>query len=326
MPIALDDRPLTLIGRLRRELRVRRYSRRTEEAYVAWIRRFVRHCGLRHPRTLGGRDVSEFLTHLAVHNHVAASTQNQAVAALSFLYRHVLREPSPSMNDLVHAKRPHRLPSVLSRDEVKALVNELRGTTRLVAVLLYGSGMRLMEALTLRVKDIDSSSAVVTIRAGKGGKDRVTVLPRSIEAPLRVHLHEVRAQHVRDLRGGAGSVAMPTAMAQKLPRAAFAWEWQWVFPASRIGAGDEPGRRRRHHLHPTVVQRAVAEAARRAAIPRRVTCHTLRHSFATHLLQDGYDIRTIQELLGHRDVRTTMIYTHVLNCGGRTVNSPADKW
>jgi len=307
-------------------MRLRRLSARTEEAYVGWIKRFVRFHELRHPQTLGEPEVTAFLTHLAVQERVSGSTQNQALAALLFLYRDVFREPLPWLNEVVRARRPERLPSVLTREEVRLVLGEMRGTARLVALLLYGAGLRLMEALQLRVKDVDLERAVLTVRAGKGDKDRVTVLPRSAVAPLIGHLRDVRSMHGRDLRTGAGTVELPGALARKLAGAERSWEWQWVFPATRPYVDDRSGVRRRHHLHETVIQRAVTNAAGRAAIPKRVTCHTFRHSFATHLLEDGYDIRTIQELLGHRDVRTTMIYTHVLNRGGRAVNSPADGW
>ncbi len=307
-------------------MRLRRLSARTEEAYVGWIKRYARFHNLRHPRSLGEAEVTAFLTHLAVQARVSASTQNQALAALLFLYRDVFGEPLPWLSEVVRAKRPTRLPAVLTREEVRVVLAEVRGAARLVALLLYGAGLRLMEALQLRVKDLDLERAVLTVRAGKGDKDRITVLPRSAVAALRAHLLEVRLLHGRDLRSGAGAVVLPDALARKIPAAERAWEWQWVFPATRPYVDVRTGARRRHHLHETVVQRAVTDAARRGAIAKRVTCHTFRHSFATHLLEDGYDIRTIQELLGHRDVRTTMIYTHVLNRGGRAVNSPADSW
>lgn len=279
-----------------------------------WVRRFVRANGQRHPRTLGEREVSGFLTELAVRHRVAAATQNQALAALLFLYREVLREPRPWLQTLIHAKRPRRLPSVLTREEVRQVIGELRGVPKLVSLLLYGGGLRLSEALALRVKDLDLGTCVITIRGGKGEKDRVTVLPRAAVPSLRAHLEDTRRRHSADLRRGEGRVPLPDSLSRKLPFAERSWEWQWVFPG------------RRYHLHPTVVQRAVGAAARAARVAKRVSCHTFRHSFATHLLEDGYDIRTIQELLGHRDIRTTMLYTHVLNRGGRTVNSPADSW
>lgn len=321
-----DERKYSLVGMFRRQMRLRRLSPRTEEAYVAWVKRFVKFHGMRHPQALGEAEVTAFLTHLAVEARVSASTQNQALAALLFLYRAVLRTPLPSLNGVVPARRPSRLPSVLTREEVRQVASEIGGVPHLVVLLLYGAGLRLMEALTLRVKDLDLEQAMITVRGGKGDKDRVTVLPRSAVAPLAAHLREVSEQHRSDVRAGHGAVALPNALARKIPGAERAWAWQWVFPATRPYHDSATGAVRRHHLHETVIQRAVIEAARRAGISKRVTCHTFRHSFATHLLEDGYDIRTIQELLGHRDVRTTMIYTHVLNRGGRSANSPADNW
>lgn len=318
------ERSPKLLERVRDALQVRRRSPRTIEVYTAWVRRYVQFHGVRHPATMGAAEVSAFLTDLAVRGRVAASTQNQALAALLFLYRYVLAAPLPPIENVTMARRPQRLPSVLARDEVRALLAEMQGDARLVALVLYGGGLRLLEGLRLRVKDLDLERAVLTVRAGKGAKDRVSVLPRSAVPALRAHLARVRAQHALDLRGGAGHVELPDALRRKLPAASRAWEWQWVFPATRQYVDRVTGERRRHHLHETVVQREVSAAARRLGIPRRVTCHTLRHSFATHLLEDGYDIRSIQELLGHTDVRTTMIYTHVLNRGGRVVNSPAD--
>ena len=321
-----DERKYSLVGMFRRQMRLRRMSPRTEEAYVAWVKRFVKFHGMRHPQTLGEAGVTVFLTHLAVEARVSASTQNQALAALLFLYRDVLRAPLPWLNGVVPARRPSRLPSVLTREEVRRVAAEVGGVPHLVVLLLYGAGLRLMEALTLRVKDLDLEQAMMTVRGGKGDKDRMTVLPRSAVAPLTAHLRQAAEQHRRDLRAGHGTVALPDALTRKIPGAQRAWAWQWVFPATRLYRDSVTGEIRRHHLHETVIQRAVIDAARRAAISKRVTCHTFRHSFATHLLEDGYDIRTIQELLGHRDVRTTMIYTHVLNRGGRAVNSPADNW
>jgi integron integrase len=315
----------SLLGRVRAALEVRRRSPRTIEAYRSWVRRYVQFHTLRHPSTMGAAEVAEFLTDLAVRRRVSASTQNQALAALTFLYRDVLHQPLETAGvDVVAARRPQRLPNVLAREDVARVLAAMRGMPRLVALLLYGGGLRLMEALSLRVKDLDLTRAVVTVRAGKGNRDRVTVLPRNAVGPLRVHLQAVRRLHVRDLRAGAGFVELPEALRRKLPDASRSWEWQWVFPASRTYRCTETGERRRHHLHETVVQRAVSDAGRRAGLSMRVTCHTFRHSFATHLLENGYDIRSIQELLGHHDVRTTMIYTHVLNRGGRAVNSPAD--
>ena len=314
-----------LLDRLRRVLRTRHYSARTETAYVAWVRRYVRFHGLTHPAALGERDVEAFLSHLAVTHRVAPSTQNQALAALLFLYRDVLALPIAVPEHTVRAKAHPRLPVVLSRDEVREVLGRLRGTPALVALLLYGSGLRLLECLTLRVKDVDVAGGEILVRAGKGGKDRRTVLPDSARAPLAAQLAITRRLHDRDLARGRGRVALPHALAAKLPAAAREWRWQWLFPARRAYADAATGERMRHHLHESAMQRAMALAVRASGIQKRATCHTLRHSFATHLLEDGYDIRTVQELLGHADVRTTMIYTHVLNRGGRGVRSPADR-
>jgi integron integrase len=327
MDPALDRRnqgPYSLLGRLRAMIRVRHLSPRTAEAYELWVRRYVLFHGKRHPNLLGGKDVAAFLTHLAVQQHVAASTQNQALAALLFLYEYVVGTPLGRVEGIVAAKRPVRLPSVLSRDDVRLLLDELRGTPRLAALVMYGGGLRLMECLTLRIKDLDLERGMLIIREGKGGNDRPGVLPRAAVPELRAHLLRVQALFRRDLRNGWAGVALPDSYARKAPSAAKSWEWQWVFPATRQYRERESGLLRRHHLDPSVVQRAVQEASARALPGRRATCHTLRHSFATHVLEQGYDIRTIQELLGHRDVRTTMIYTHVLNRGGRPINSPLD--
>ncbi|MBI3504700.1 MAG: integron integrase [Proteobacteria bacterium] len=319
----LPEGPISLLGRLRNTLRMRQLSPRTEEAYVSWVRQYVVFHAKRHPHLMGEREVAAFLTHLAVERKVAASTQNQALAALLFLYGQVLRQPLGTVGEALAAKRPARLPVVLTRDEVKRLVAELRGQSQLVAMVMYGGGLRLMEALQLRVKDLDFEREIVTVRGGKDGRDRVTVLPRAVIPRLKAYLLRVRKLHAADLRRGGGATVLPEAYVRKAPNAPRAWGWQWVFPATRLYR-DAEGRLRRHHLHETVLQRAVAEAGRRAIPEKRVTCHALRHSFATHLLERGYDIRTIQELLGHRDVRTTMIYTHVLNRGGRAVDSPLD--
>jgi integron integrase len=314
----------TLFGEVHRIMRLQRLSPRTERAYVFWTRAFVRFHGGRHPRELGTAEVTMFLSHLAEERNVAASTQNQALAALLWVYRCVLGVPLGPFDDLVRAKRPHRVPVVLTAGEVRAVLDQLVGPARIVASLLYGSGLRLMEALTLRVKDLDFGRGEITVRGGKGGRDRRTMLSRSAVAPLTAHLERVRELHDRDLRNGGGRVDLPDAFGRKHPGAAGAWEWQWVFPATRTYRDQATGEPRRHHLHPSMIQRAVSQAARQARLTKRVGCHTFRHSFATHLLESGYDIRTVQELLGHRDVRTTMIYTHVLNRGGLGVRSPAD--
>ncbi len=313
-----------LLDRVHEAVRIRHYSRRTEKAYTSWIRRFVLFHGKRHPQEMGEAEITAFLSDLATRRKVAASTQNQALSALLFLYRDVLGHDLPWLDGIVRAKRPQRVPVVLSRGETRALLERMHGTSWLAASLLYGAGLRLLEALRLRIKDVDPERNELTVRRGKGAKDRRTLLPGSLKRPLAAHLGRVSRQHAADLACGAGSVALPEGIARKYPRAAWEWGWQWVFPATRQYRDRETGQRRRHHLHESVVQRAVKRAAREAGLTKPATCHTLRHSFATHLLEDGYDIRTIQELLGHKDLATTMIYTHVLNKGGRAVRSPLD--
>lgn len=315
--------PPRLLPRVHAALRARHYSRRTEEAYVGWIKRFIFFHGKKHPSSMGGDEVNTFLTSLAVDDHVSAATQNQALCALLFLYREVLREPLPWLDELVRARRPFRVPVVLTPEEVKHLLDHLTGTTRLIALLLYGSGLRLLECLQLRVKDVNFARHEVFVRDTKGKRDRVTTLPRSAEPLLQEHLAKCRALHERDLAAGHGNVIVPTALARKLPYAPKDWTWQWVFPA-RTRWRDRDGTEYRHHLHETVMQRAIRAAVVSAGFDKRITCHTLRHSFATHLLERGQDIRTVQELLGHRDVATTMIYTHVLRLGAKAVRSPAD--
>jgi integron integrase len=292
---------------------------------LAWIRRFIFFHGKRHPAEMGAPEITKFLSSLAVEGNVAASTQNQALSALLFLYRDVLEQDLPWLDDVVRAKRPARLPVVLTRDEVRTLLLQMHGVPRLMAMLLYGAGLRLLECAHLRVKDVDFARSQLVVRSGKGDKDRVTMLPAVVRAELTRHLEAVKQQHEMDLRHGAGWVELPSALARKYPNAGREWPWQWVFPATRIYVERATGQRRRHHLHESVLQRAVREALMKAAIPKRASCHTFRHSFATHLLEDGHDIRTVQELLGHRDVNTTMIYTHVLNRGPAGVQSPADR-
>ena len=313
-----------LLDRVRLAIRARHYSRRTENAYVGWIRRFIVFHGKRHPAEMGAEEVTRFLTHLASVGHVSSSTQNQALSAILFLYLEVLRVALPWLDGVVRAKRPQRLPVVLDRDEVTALLAELHGVPWMMAALLYGAGLRLLECCRIRIKDIDLTRREILVRDGKGRKDRLTVLPAKVRAPLSAHLQRVHVLHEDDQRGGAGTVELPDAIGRKYPGASREWGWQWVFPATRSYIDRATGESRRHHLHESVLQRAVKEAALRAGIPKPATCHSLRHSFATHLLKEGYDIRTIQELLGHRDVSTTMIYTHVLNRGGRGVRSPLD--
>jgi integron integrase len=320
-----DSRKPKLLDQVREAIRVRHYGRRTEEAYVLWIRRFVIFHGKRHPAELGAAEVSAFLSHLATREHVSASTQNQALSAVLFLYRAVLRRELGDLPSVARARTPERLPVVLSRREVAKVLGEMAGPVRLIASLLYGSGLRLSECLELRVKDVDFDARQIVVRRGKGAKDRVTMLPAVVVDDLQRHLAAGRRQHQADLVQGVGRVALPFGLGQKYPSAATDWAWQFVFPAARVCRDPRWGPPGRFHLHETAVQRAVTAAVRRAGITKPAGCHTFRHSFATHLLEDGYDIRTVQELLGHRDVSTTMVYTHVLNRGGLGVRSPADR-
>jgi integron integrase len=314
-----------LLDRVRATVRERHYSRRTEQAYVFWIKRFLAFHRMRHPASMGAVEVRQFLSHLASSRRVSASTQNQAFSGVLFLYRDVLRQTITGLDEVIRAKRPSRVPVVLSREEVRRVLAALDGMPRLMASLMYGTGLRLLECASLRVKDIDFERREITVRDGKGRKDRVTVLPVALVPALQEHLERVRLQHVADARVGLGSVELPDALCRKYPAEAREWPWQWVFPATRFYACPDTGERRRHHLHETVLQRAFKQAVRVAGIAKPATCHTLRHSFATHLLEGGYDIRTIQELLGHSDLSTTMIYVHVLNKGGRGVTSPLDR-
>lgn len=291
---------------------------------MGWVRRFVVFHQRRHPLSMGSAEVSAFLSDLATQGNVSASTQNQALAALLFLYSEVLHRPLEFVGGVVHAKRPSRLPVVMSREEVKAVLGELTGTWHLMASLLYGSGLRLLECVSLRVKDVDFTAGHIVVRRGKGQKDRMTLLPRAVVEPLRIHLTKVNELHQRDLQDGAGMVDLPGALRAKSPNAPRDWPWQWVFPATRRHVDEATGEQRRHHIHETALQRAVRTAALAARIGKPVSCHTFRHSFATHLLEAGYDIRTIQKLLGHHDLRTTMIYTHVVNRGPLGVKSPLD--
>ena len=314
-----------LLDQVRQAIRTRHYSPKTEEAYVGWIKRFIFFHNKRHPAEMGEVEIGQFLSSLATDSCVSASTQNQALNALLFLYREVLGKDIGYVDGVVRARRPQRLPVVLIREEVKALLSRLDGTNRLMATLLYGAGLRLMECLCLRVKDVDFANNQIVVRGGKGDKDRYTMLPGSIREALAKHLEVVKGRHQRDLERGLGRVVLPNALDRKYPNANREWGWQWVFPAPRHYTDRVTGEQFKHHIHESVLQRAVREAALKTGIAKPASCHSLRHSFATHLLEDGYDIRTVQELLGHKDVSTTMIYTHVLNRGGKGVRSPADK-
>lgn len=314
-----------LLDRVHEVARFRHLAYRTEQSYVSWIKRFVLFHEMRHPAHMGKTEVEGFLTHLAVRGRVSASTQNQALSAILFLYSHVLNQKLPWLDDVIRAKRPTRIPVVLSRDEVARLFVHLDGTPRLVAGLLYGAGLRLMEALRLRVHDLDFDYGKILVRDGKGGKDRHTVLPAGLIPELKRHLILMQSIHQCDLERGEGQVKLPSALARKYPARATEWGWQWIFPSPTFSADPRDGKFRRHHLYHQRIQRAVSHAVRAASLTKAATCHTLRHSFATHLLEDGYDIRTVQELLGHKDVKTTMIYTHVMNNGRCGVISPLDR-
>lgn len=321
--MANETRSPGLIQRYRELLQTRHYARRTVKTYEQWLRRFLRFHEMRHPREMGSAEVNAFLTHLAVEANVSASTQNQALAALLFLYRELL-ERDLELDGVVRARTRQRLPVVLSEAEVRAVRERLEGDPALVVGLLYGSGLRLMEALRLRVKDLDFQRRELTVRDGKGGKDRLILLPQSLVAGLQGQLFQARHLHQADLAAGWGRVSLPYALARKYPNANSEWAWQWVFPQQNRWHDRESGSQGRHHLDPSVVQKAVKRAVADAGVTKAASCHTFRHSFATHLLERGQDIRTIQELLGHKDVSTTMIYTHVLNRGPLGVHSPAD--
>jgi len=313
-----------LLDQVRDVIRVKHYSYKTEKTYVLWIRRFILFQKKRHPLEMGEAEISQFLTHLATHERVASATQNLALNAIVFLYKHVLQKDLGEFTNIVWSKKPKHLPVVLDRQEIHGLFSHLRGRDHIMASLLYGSGLRLNECLRLRVKDIDFNMCQVTVRSGKGGKDRVTTLPKGLVEPLQRHLESVRLLHRQDLAEGFGAVELPFALDRKYPNADKEWGWQYIFPATNRSIDPRSGCERRHHLDESVLQKAVKAAIRKAGITQHAGCHTLRHSFATHVLENGYDIRTVQELLGHNDVRTTMIYTHVLNKGGLGVKSPLD--
>lgn len=317
--------PPKLLDQVRARLRVKHYSIRTERSYVDWIKRFILFHGKRHPKDMGAPELEAFLSHLAVDRNVSASTQNQAKSALLFLYREVLGVELAWLENVTQAKAPRRLPVVLTQAEAQQVLLQLDGTLGLMAGLLYGSGLRLMECVRLRVKDVDFSRHEIVVREGKGNKDRVTMLPMSLVDPLKLHLDKVKALHARDVDEGSGEVYLPNALARKYPKAGREWGWQYVFPSRVLSTDPRSGIVRRHHADEKALQRAMKKAVSEAGIVKPATPHSLRHSFATHLLTNGYDIRTVQELLGHKDVQTTMIYTHVLNKGGRGVVSPLDR-
>ncbi len=314
-----------LLARVRTTIYLKHYSRRTEKVYIGWIKRFIRFHDFRHPSMMAGKEVTAFLSFLAEERRVSASTQNQALAAILFLYRDVLKVELPWQDKVVRAKPGQNLPVVLSRQETRLLLSHMTGLAWLMATLLYGSGLRLLECCRLRIKDVDFGRNQLTIRRGKGGKDRFALFPEGIRDDLRRQVEAVRKHHQEDLSRGAGWVLLDEALRRKYPNAGRSFQWQWVFPGTRVHIERETGHGWRHHLHESVLQKAVKEAAREAKIPKRVSCHVLRHSFATHLLEDGYDIRTIQQLLGHKDIRTTMKYTHVLERGPLGVKSPLDR-
>ena len=322
--LSAPARPPRLLDQVRDAIRRRHYSDRTAQSYVHWVKRFILFSDKRHPKDMGAQEVSAFLSHLARDRDVAAATQNQALAALLFLYKEVLGQALPWLDRVERAKRPARLPAVLSVAEIQRLLAEMDGTKWLMASLLYGAGLRLRECLKLRVKDIDFDYRQILVRDAKGCKDRVTMLPQSVIEPLQRHLVRVRALHERDVASGHGDVELPDAIARKYPRAPYEWGWKFVFPSHKLSVDPATGVIRRHHLFENYLIRGVKEAARAARIAKHVSCHTLRHSFATHLLERGQDIRTVQELLGHSSVETTMIYTHVMNRGARGVASPLD--
>lgn len=316
---------IKLVDQVRKAIRVKHYSYRTEQTYIYWIKKFILFNNKRHPNEMGEKEINRFLTYLAVNRKVAASTQNQALCAILFLYRHVLKKQIGWIDKLERAKNPKTIPVVLSAKEVESVLLQFQGVIWIVVSLLYGSGLRLMESLRLRVKDIDFDYNQITLRDAKGHKDRLSLLPMAVKEPLKKHLQRVKFLHQKDLDEGYGLVYLPYALQRKYPNANSEWIWQYVFPASTRYYDRDDKIHRRHHLHESVVQRAMKSAVHKAGIQKKASCHTLRHSFATHLLENGYDIRTVQELLGHSDVRTTMIYTHVLNKGGMGVQSPLDK-
>jgi integron integrase len=322
--VSAPPRTPKLMDQLGEALRSRHYSRRTEKTYRHWVRRFIFFHNVRHPAEMAESEINAFLTHLAVEEKVSASTQNQALSAILFLYRYVIGREIGDLGQVIRARKPKRLPVVMTRQEVKEVLANLSDDKWLMASLMYGAGLRLMECLRLRVQDLDFSCSQILVRDGKGAKDRITMLPESLKAPLQTHLTKVKEIHARDLAEGLGSVAMPDALDRKYPNASKEWRWQWVFPQEKRWKNAQTGEQGRHHIDESLVQKAVRDAVTKAGLTKRASCHTFRHSFATHLLEGGYDIRTIQELLGHSNIKTTMIYTHVLNRGAAGVRSPMD--
>jgi len=313
-----------LFDLLRESLRSRHYSRRTEKTYCLWVKRYIFFHNVRHPAEMAEPEINAFLTHLALKEKVSASTQNQALAALLFLYRHVVGREVGDLGQVIRARKPTRLPVVMTREEVKTVLAQLTGFKWLMASLMYGAGLRLSECLRLRVQDVDFGRNEILVRDGKGAKDRITMLPISLKVPLQDHLTKVKEIHAKDLAAGWGRVQLPEALDRKYPNAPIEWRWQWIFPQENRWKNTKTGEEGRHHIDESLLQKAVKDAVARAGLTKRATCHTFRHSFATHLLEGGYDIRTVQELLGHKDVKTTMIYTHVLNRGPAGVRSPVD--
>ena len=322
--LSVGDAKPKLLDRLREALRARHYSRRTEQTYCLWVKRFIFFHNVRHPAEMAEPEINTFLTHLAVKEKVSASTQNQALSALLFLYRHVLGREIGDLGEVIRARKPKRLPVVMTREEVKEVLANMTGDKWLMASLMYGAGLRLMECLRLRVQDIDFARNEILVRDGKGAKDRLTMLPELLKGPIKDHIKKVKTIHERDLADGWGRVQMPSAMDRKYPNAPRDWRWQWVFPQENRWKNTKTGEEGRHHIDESLVQKSVRDATPKAGLTKRATCHTFPHSFATHLLEGGYDIRTVQELLGHNDVKTTMIYTHVLNRGPAGVRNPVD--
>jgi len=323
--IVTYQRQPKLMDNLRQALRARHYSKSTEHTYCLWVKRYIYFHNVKHPAEMAEPEINVFLTHLAFKEKVSASTQNQALAAILFLYRHVLKREVGELGDVIRARKPKRLPVVMTREEVKAVLAQLEGAKCLTGSLMYGAGFRLIECLRLRIQDIDFGRNEIMVRDGKGAKDRITMLPESLKEPLQKHLERVKTIHEKDLKAGWGSVPLPDALHRKYPNASKEWRWQWVFPQENRWKNPKTGEEGRHHVDESLIQRAVKEAVSKTGITKRATCHTFRHSFATHLLENGYDIRTVQELLGHKDVKTTMIYTHVLNRGPAGVQSPMDR-